>query len=474
MNMITIRLNQRLTEPLYEQLYNYIKSEITSGRYPYNTKLPSKRQLSAHLQCSQNTIQNAYSQLIAEGYISAKPKSGFYVCKLDDVVNIENKPIHSIENTDSTPVYRYNFSHHGVDTESFPFPAWRRITKEVINEYDSDLFRIGHIQGYFDLRVSIANYLHQSRGVNCSPQQLIISSGTEFLLQLLIQLLHEDTLYALENPGYEKLNLIFKSNRVQYKAVSLDLNGIMPNELMRSSANVVCVTPSHQFPTGIIMPINRRLQLLNWANEKSDRYIIEDDYDSEFKYSEKPIPSLQGLDTGGKVIYIGAFSKSLTPAIRISYMVLPEQLLKVYNEKLTFYICPVPTIEQKTLHRFINEGHFERHLNKMRNIYKRKRETLVSEIRQLLPYAEILGANVGLHLILKIRNGMSEAELILAAREQGVNVYGLSQYYIGETVEAIQPLLLLGYANIKEDEIIEAVHLLRQAWFATKPNPDFS
>ena len=463
--MLTIALNQDSKEPLYEQLYQYIKSEIRSGTYAPDAKLPSKRRLAAHLQCSQNTVQSAYNQLISEGYITAKPKSGFFVCKLDGVLSIGNPQTRPADNADATPANRYDFSHRGVDTESFPFPTWRKITKEVINEYDPDLLKLGNSQGDFNLRKSIANYLHQSRGVKCSPEQIIVSSGTEFLLQLLIQLFPEDTVYALENPGYERLNLIFKSNRARYKTINLDESGMIPGELTKIQADVACVTPSHQFPTGNIMPIARRIQLLNWANENPEHYLIEDDYDSEFKYSGRPIPSLQGLDTGEKVIYIGAFSKSLAPSMRVSYIVLPEQLLAAYNEKLTFYICPVPAIEQKALFRFINEGHFERHLNKMRNIYKKKRETLVFAIQQYLPGVKIIGANAGLHLLLEIGNGMEEAKLIAAAHNQGVKVYGLSGYYSGEHSLIKHPTILLGYATMRQNEIADAVRLLKNAWY---------
>jgi GntR family transcriptional regulator/MocR family aminotransferase len=463
-SMIMIRLNSNSKEPLYEQLYKYIKTEIIGGGFPYHTKLPSKRLLAAYLQCSQNTVQNAYNQLIAEGYIMSKPKSGFYVCKLDGVINIKKETLYCTENDKSKPIYPYDFSHHGVDMENFPFSTWRKITKEVINEYDPDLLRLGNSQGDFNLRSCISDYLRHSRGVKCSPHQIIISSGTEFLLQLLIQLFPSNYVFGLENPGYEKLNLIFKSNHAPYKAISLDQDGMVPDEVVKNGADVICITPSHQFPTGNIMPINRRLQLLTWANEKAERYVIEDDYDSEFKYSGKPIPSLQGLDTGGKIIYMGAFSKSLTPAIRVSYMVLPEQLLKVYYEKLNFYICPVPTIEQKSLYRFINEGHFERHLNKMRNIYKKKRDTLVSAIRRLLPYVEISGANAGLHLPLKVKTKMSESSLIASAQNQGVNVYGFSQFFLGHCPQKGYCELLLGFASLKESEILKGVELLSQAW----------
>ncbi len=465
MNMLTITLDPRAKEPLYEQLYGYIKREIQSGRFPCGGKLPSKRELAAHLQCSRNTIQNAYSQLLSEGYISARARSGYYIAEMDGIIGL--KPTAPAEADDAVQSGEaiYNFSYHGVDGESFPYAAWRKITKDVIDEYDPDLLRLGHPQGDFKLRSAIAHYLHQSRGVVCSPRQIVISAGTEFLLQLLIQMFSEDCIYALENPGYEKLSQLLRSSRADYVPVPLDEKGMIPEALIQSGAHAAFITPSHQFPTGCIMPASRRIQLLKWANQGDDRYIIEDDYDSEFKYSGKPIPSLQGLDHGGKVIYIGAFSKSLTPSIRISYMVLPEKLLEVYLQRMTFYICPVPVFEQKALFRFISLGHFERHLNRMRKVYKKKREVLANVIQKLMPGAEIIGANVGLHFLLRIRNGMNEDELIAAARRLGVKVYGLSQYAMGDGPAGQQPLILLGYAAMKEKDLETAAGLLKKAWF---------
>ncbi len=464
MNELTLRLNKDAPEPLFKQLYAHIKQEIISGNFARNEKLPSKRRLASSLQCSQNTVQAAYNQLVDEGYLVSRAKSGYYVAELDGILNIDQVHQDASADKNQPATYTADFSHQGVDFECFPFSTWRKITKEIIHEYDRDLLKTGDPKGYPKLRAGIARYLHHSRGVNCSPERIIISSGTEFLLQLLIQLFDKDFVYAIENPGYEKLPMIFKSNRVEYRFVTLDENGMRPDELEKSLANVACITPSHQFPTGHIMPVSRRIQLLNWANEKSNRYIIEDDYDSEFRYSGKPIPSLQGLDQGGKVIYIGAFSKSLSPALRISYMVLPEKLLGNYNEKLNFYICPVPTIEQKTLQRFMDEGHFERHLNRMRNLYKQKREMIVSAIRKMLPDASIEGTTAGLHLVLRVGNGMSESELIQKAKECGVKVYGISRYCSEPISDEHQNALILGFATLKVNEISDAVSLLKIAW----------
>lgn len=464
MNIITVSLDYKSDKPLYQQLYEYIKKEIINGSFKSNSKLPSKRCLASYLQCSQNTIQTAYGQLLSEGYITSRQRSGYYVCALDGILNIKNECEQSITKSENKNEYKYEFSYDGVDFDSFPFSVWRKILKDSINEYDYSLLKAGNPQGDESLRESITNYLHNSRGVNCTAERIIVSSGTEFLLQLLIQLFDDDYIYAIENPGYQKLNMIFKSSRAQYRAVSLDEYGIMPDELIKSRADVVCITPSHQFPTGTIMPVNRRIALLNWAGDNSRRYIIEDDYDSEFKYAGRPIPSLQGLDTSDKVIYIGSFSKSLTPSIRISYMVLPRHLIGRYYEKLSFYICPVPAAEQKALNTFFSDGHFERHLNKMRNIYKAKREALVSEVNNLMPDVRIEGANAGLHIVLNIRNGMNEQQLITAAKNEGIKVFGLSQYYFNLSSKNSMPCVLLGFATLKIDEISKAVELLKKAW----------
>lgn len=469
MDELTLRLHKDVPTPLFEQLYTYIKAEITDGGLARNEKLPSKRRLAENLGCSQNTVQTAYNQLVDEGYLVARAKSGYYVAALDGIVTLDTAGSSPSESTKQTTAYIYDFSHQGVDFECFPFALWRKLTREVISEYDRDLLKTGHPQGYPGLRAGITRYLHHSRGVRCTPEQILISSGTEFLLQLLIQLLDDTSVFAIENPGYEKLGMIFRSSRADFTSIPLDEHGMLPEALEKSGASVAVITPSHQFPTGHIMPVSRRIQLLNWANEKPERYIIEDDYDSEFRYSGKPIPSLQGIDRQGKVIYLGAFSKSLSPALRLSYMVLPEPLVRRYREKLNFYICPVPTIEQKTLQRFIDEGHFERHLNRVRNLYRQKREALVSALRGALPDAEISGTLAGLHFTLRVNNGMSEQELIDAALANQVKVYGLSRYYSVPPAEQAAGTLLLGFATLKIEEIHDAVARLKKAW--TQP-PD--
>ncbi|MBG0767287.1 MAG: GntR family transcriptional regulator / MocR family aminotransferase [Sphaerochaeta sp.] len=464
MYQINLQLQSGAPQTLTEQLYQYLKESLIKGTFKTHEKLPSKRNLAQGLQCSINTVQAAYNQLADEGYLQTREKSGYYVADLGGILKLEPKQSKEPDRGQSEESYRYNFSPQGVDHQRFPFSLWRRLSHQVITSEDTELLSISDPKGIPELRSSIARYLRSSRGVHCTDQQIIISSGTEFLMQLLIQLLSENTVYAIENPGYEKLNLLFKSNRVHYVSLPLDEHGIEVASLQASGADVLSITPSHQFPTGRIMPVTRRLQLLQWANEKSGRYILEDDYDSEFRYGGKPIPSLQGLDGQGKVIYLGAFSKSLSPALRISYMVLPEVLMERYESDLSFYFCPVPLIEQKILHTFIERGHFERHLNRMRNLYRQKRELLVTCISSLLPFAEITGDSAGLHLLLHIHNGMKEEELIRRANQAQVQVYGLSRYYSQLPEKKGTASILLGFATVEMDEIPKAVSLLQKAW----------
>ena len=466
MEMITFAINTENGSPIYLQLYDYLKREIQTGKIESGTKLPSKRKLSSYLRISQNTIRAAYDQLIEEGYVVPIERKGFYINKLDNIVQIEAGKTIISERIDAlNESIKYDFSYNCVDQATFPFSIWRKLFKEVIDEYDSELIESGDLRGNVHLRTSIADYLRQSRGVDCGADQIVISSGSEYLFQILIQLFDKENVYGIENPGYEKLNLLFNSNRSSYKAIAIDREGMILEEIEKSGANIICITPAHQFPSGRIMPINRRIQILNWANDSHERFIVEDDYDSEFKYSGKPIPALQGLDTNEKVIYMGAFSKSLSPAIRVSYMVLPEKLMKIFMRKLPFIICPVPTIDQKVLCRFIQEGYFERHLNKMRNVYKKKREFLENEIVGTGSPIEIIGADAGLHLLLKVKNGMSEKQLVESAIASGVRVYGVSKYYIHEDPYEAEPQVLLGYAAMDEQKIKSAVKILNSAWF---------
>lgn len=462
MDSLTINLNNNSNIPLYIQLYDFIKDEIQTGKMVSNSKLPSKRKLSKYLEISQNTVESAYDQLITEGYIISLPRKGYYVSELQEVINIKSKKEYINEKSSKKKPYKYEFYSSRVDIEGFPYTVWRRIYKEVLTEDNNELLQIGHSQGDRNLRKAINNYLRFSRGVNSNIDNLIIGAGTEYLIQIIINILGRNKRFSVEEPGYYKIKKILKINGVNPIPIPIDNQGVNVDRLRESNSEVIHITPSHQFPTGIIMPINRRIQILNWANESKERYIIEDDYDSEFRFEGKPIPALQSLDNKGKVIYLGTFSKCFSPSERIAYMVLPDELMKIYRKDFSFLACTVSRSAQQALVRFIEEGYFERHLNKMRNIYKRKREFLVSLIKKNLKDVEIIGTNSGLHLLLKVNNGMSEKELIESAGEKGVRILGLSNSYLSNLKE--RNTVFLGYANLKYDEIEEAIILLKEAW----------
>ena len=326
----------------------------------------------------------------------------------------------------------------------------------------NELLFLGHPQGEVSLREEIAKYLYESRGVRCSPSQIVLGAGTQILVKLLFQLL-QGSCYAVENPGYHRKMVAFEQGENRVQMLSLDRDGICIADLENSDANVVFVTPSHQFPYGMIMPITRRMQLLQWAKKEEGRYIIEDDYDSEFRYSGKPIPALQGLDTDGKVIYMGTLSKALLPSLRMSYIVLPKNLINKYQKQYLFYTQSVSRIDQEVIRKFLNEGHFEKHIHKMRVVYRKKRDRLVFEIEKYFAdQVEVIGEDSGLHILLKVHNGMREEDLITEAAKHRIKVYPVSTYYKDGTAPG--NIVLLGFAILSEEEIVKAIQLLSTAW----------
>ena len=462
---ITPDLNSKSNTPLYIQISNYIKEEILTGRIKPNEKLPSKRNLARYLELSINTIQAAYDQLCAEGYVESKPRKGLYVVALEE----ELFPIKTLakiivkDEAQELAAKKIDFNSGTVDLEHFPYSIWRKFTIESLYEDRSEVFNIGNPKGELRLREEIAKYLFSSRGVKCTAEQIVIGAGTQALIGLLCLLMGKDHIYAMEEPGFHRTRVVFQDLGVKLHAISLDDDGIKVNQLINSGATVAYVTPSHQFPYGMVMPISRRMELLKWAAEV-DGYIIEDDYDSEYRYKGKPIPSLQGLDKNGNVIYLGTFSKSLIPSIRLSYLVLPPKLLQKYEEHFSIYKQTVSRLHQDTLFRFMNEGHWFNHLNKMRTLYRKKQNTFIEAIKiHLGEYVEIIGEKSGLHLVLQVKNGMTEEELTYSAMTAGVKVYPLSTYF-SNSFEAQESQVLLGFGGLSITEIEKGVQLLAEVW----------
>ena len=462
---LTINLKPGSKIPLYEQIYEYIRAEIREGNIVSGEKLPSTRSLSRYLEVSRSTVELAYEQLLSEGYIEARPYRGFFVAQVEGLYQLSRQSRNEKHvSHKSEKQFRYDFTPNGVDLKSFPYNTWRKLSRECLMDDKAELFRLGCPKGEYGLRNAISSYLHQARGVNCSPDQIIVGAGNDYLMMLLCAVIGTKHRIALENPTYKQAYRLFDNLSCKVCTVDMDEKGMRVDGLEKSGADIAVVMPSHQYPLGTVMPIKRRLELLEWANRSEKRYIIEDDYDSEFRYKGKPIPALQGYDGNGKVIYIGTFSKSIAPAIRMSYLVLPESLCKLYETRCGFINSTVSKVDQLILQKFIEDGYYERHLNKMRALYKSRHDTLLAALKSWKPDFRISGENAGVHLLLHFHDSRSEEELIGLAASGGIKVYGLSEYYVERKNEKPESVILLGYANMNEEKIKEAAGLLKKAW----------
>lgn len=463
MNELTIPLREDGKEHLYQQIYNYIKNEIRKGSLSAGQKLPSTRGLAEHLQVSRSTVDFAYGQLLSEGYIESRPYKGHFVCEITKLYHHAPAPRRKKQTIKETEA-AFDFSPNSVDITAFPFATWKRISKDVLMDEERTVFELGEAKGDGRLREAICGYLHGSRGVECVPDQIIVGAGNDYLLMLLQKILGTGRRIAVENPAYMRAARIFASGGYEVTPVELDENGMRIDLLKESMAQIAYITPSHQFPTGVVMPIGRRMELLSWAKEGEGRYIIEDDYDSEFRYKGMPIPSLQASDGGGRVIYLGTFSKSIAPAIRVSYMVLPKPLLELYEERLWFISSTVSRIDQAILYRFMEEGHFERYLNKMRKLYKGKHDLLLERLKPFKKAFRIRGEYAGLHILLEDKRGWSEKEILEAAEKEDCKVYGMSGYMLKKQEQERAGTVIVGYAALTEEQIIQGTDRLKKAW----------
>jgi GntR family transcriptional regulator/MocR family aminotransferase len=462
---LTIPLQLESKTPIYLQIYEYMKREISQGSLPAGTRLPSHRNLAVQLNVSRITVESAYQQLLAEGYVESKPKRGIFVAEVDiDVMSKNEQNMSYKTNNNIEERYDYDCSQGLIDQKAFPITNWKRALHETLFQCENELFAKEDPQGEFVLREHISKYLYHARGVYSSPDQIIIGAGTQPLLWLLLQLLGSKKEYGIENPGFHRVTAMIQSSGLPVHPIPLDDKGIHISALRESGANVAYVTPSHQFPLGMIMPLSRRLELLKWANDCVG-YIIEDDYDGEFRYAGKPIPSLQGLDSKERVIYMGTFSKSFLPSLRMGYIVLPPHLLRAYKELGGMFKQTVSILQQLAFATFIQKGDWERHINRIRTLYKRKHISLVKSITdEMGAHVYILGEQSGLHIVLHVHNGMNEQELIHAAAKQRIKLYPLSTY---DSVHNLREAsyVLLGFGSIPEDCIETVVKLLKRVWF---------
>ena len=447
--MLTYELNKQPGVPLYEALYRRIRADILSGRLTPGTRLPSKRALAAHLEISKITVEGAYAQLLAEGYIRSRERAGYFV---EDLQQVERP------SAPSAPLPPPVVTQDLTGTPKFPFTVWSRLQREVMLDLGQALLHPMPNTGIAVLQQAIADHLLAFRGLCVEPQNILIGAGTDFLYNLLIQLLGRDLVYALEEPGYSKIRRIYDAGGVRCVSAPMDEKGVIPQSLQQ--AQVLHISPAHHFPTGIITPMDRRQALLDWAG--CDKWIIEDDYDSEFRFHSRPMAAMASLDRHGRVIYMNTFSKSLAPSIRISYMVLPSALMKRFQQQLGFYSCTVPSFEQYTLARFLREGHFDKHINRSRRFYKARRDRVLELIGQSAAAGAmtILEENAGLHFILKIDTRLSDRVLEQRCREAGLPLKALSSYYHDPSTKADTHSLVVSYANLSDQDLIKMQTLL--------------
>ena len=447
--MRTYELKKSSGVPLYEALYRCIRGDILSGSLKPGEKLPSKRALAQNLEVSKITVETAYNQLLAEGYIASRERMGYFVEAVERYT-----PVHEPEFTEELPEKPRGLDLSASGTEHFPFSVWSRLQREVMLDYGEALLQAMPHQGIGELRQAIARHLADFRGMTVDPENILVGAGTDFLYNLLIQLLGREFAYAVEEPGYGKIRKIYAAGGVRCIGVPMDERGVRPDKL--EDARVLHCSPSHHFPTGLVTPVSRRMELLAWA-EKVDGWIIEDDYDSEFRFDAHPKPAMQTLNSR-RVIYMNSFSKSLAPSIRISYMVLPRELMVQFRQRLGFYSCTVPSFEQYTLARFLSRGYFEKHINRMRKFYRNRRGRIVSLLEQcaVADKITILEQDAGLHFLVRVDTLLSDRELTDRLETYGIRAKALSSYYHQATgVES--RCLVVNYSVLKEEALAEAL-----------------
>ena len=455
MQDITLTLQENGT-PMYEQLYRHIAQEIHAGHLMEGARLPSKRALQQHLGISISTVEGAYGLLVSEGYVRAEAKRGYFVQPITRLTPAAPLPP-AKEAAPPVPTARFDFSTSAADSSLFPFRTWSRLFKETLRD-TPQLLEKGDARGDAELRAALSAFLYQYRGVRAPEDALIIGAGVDYLLYMLFCLLPRGLTVAAEDPGYQGAYRLATRHGARVVPVPLDKEGIRLDKLKQTDARVLYLTPSHQFPLGMTMPIGRRTALLNWAKHH-DAYIIEDDYDSEFRHQSRPIAAMQGLGSD-HVIYIGTFSRSLAPSMRIAYMVLPPSLMAGWQEMFRQGGDTVSRFDQQTLYRFIQGGHYARHLRRAGNAYTRRCRQLCTLLKDI-PGARIQGEDAGLHFLLTLPR-LTEQELVNRAAACGITLHGLSEYC--HEAAPLPSTVLLGFAGLQDDALPAAVQSLRAAW----------
>lgn len=460
--MLTYSMEDRGGLPLYEYLYRCIRADILDGALATDERLPSKRALAEHLHLSVITVESAYQQLEAEGYVYTRPKRGFFVAPVDRTP----RPAAATPIPAEPPAkaWRLDLRSNQVDTSRFPVSTWARLTRQVLSEGGAAILSPTPHQGLFALRQAIADDLRDFKGMAVSPEQIVVGAGAEYLYLLLAQLLGKGAVFAVEDPGYPKIRQVYGKCGAACVPVPIDRQGMNLRALEASGANVVHISPTHHYPTGIVTPIGRRQALLRWA-EKAGCVVIEDDYDSEFRFAGRPIPTLQSIDTRGRVVYMNTFSQTISPSMRMGFMVLPPRLLEQYRRELDFYACTVPVLEQHVLARFLSGGYYEQHLSRMRKEYRARRAAVIDAFQNSAFADRVTFSEqaAGLHFLLRLDTGRTDGDILRRAERLGVRLGFLSEY---EAVPSpgYAHTLVVNYAGLEPARLNETMALLAEVF----------
>ena len=478
MKRITPALDSSSGRPLYLQLYDYIKNGILSGELPPREKLPSLRSLAKSTDMSLTTVQLAYSQLVMEGYLTSKPNSGYYINEIfyglersgsetspsDDEMSITQYSQQQEEDNDSPD------KHFLYDMACFDFTKWKKCMNKVFNEQAQELLFVSDPQGELPLRKEIAKYLYGARGVSCRPEQILIGAGTQQITSYLASILQMNGIrnVSLEEPGYLPVKSIFRDREFLMTPVPMGPDGIQIDMLPSNIRSAVYVSPSNQFPTGSVMSISKRYELLDWA-AKNNSIIIEDDYDSELRYSGNTVPALQGLRRQENVVYLGSFSSTLFASIKISYMVLPASLTGMLEDIMEGYTQTCSKAEQLTLASFMAKGYYQTGIKRLRNLYAQKLQTAISTMKKYGDdFITPAGTASGTNMLLEIKTAKTSEELCGDAASLGVTATGAGRFWEESQGDASAPSrihsIILYYVRIPLDDIPDTIRKLIKKW----------
>lgn len=450
--------------PIYEQLYSALIKSIVSGSFAPGSALPATRKLAEDLSISRNTVNKAYQQLAAEGYIQPRTGSGFTVNDIPAEA-LPPEQSRSFEPLPPAIPLRYDLDYGNIDNGTFPYRHWRKSVNRVLDAAENcPSILYPHYMGEAPLREEVARYLYRSRNVVCTPEQVIITCGHQHSVEILANLFESgEKRCAMEDPGYDGIRSVFTNHHYEMQYISVEEDGLSVKEVTAHPLDLLYITPSHQFPTGAVLSVAKRVQLLEWAHA-TGAYIIEDDYDSELRYYTNPIPSLQSLDQHSRVIYTGTFSKALSPAMRIAYIVLPQQLLPRYHQYYELYGSQVSPLHQLALADFIAHGHFERNINRLRTLYRKKQDTLKAAIEDTFGNrVKVSGDGAGLHLLLDIDTDIPPEILMEKAAAAEIKLYSVKPYY-ADPSKAPKCQLQFGFPTIPLERFNDLLAELKKIW----------